>query len=69
MNAEHVLLKVGEAARLYEPAPEEQTIIEFLHNQGLIMKVQEGKIQGYHITINGVKWRYKKFNRYQGAMR
>jgi len=69
MNAEHVLLKVGGAARLYEPAPEEQTIIEFLYNQGLIMKVQEGKKHGYHITINGVKWRDQKLNRYQGVMR
>lgn len=69
MNAEQVLLKVGGAARIYEPSQEEQPIIDFLYQQGLIMKVKEGKRNGYHITINGVKWRDAKLGRYQGAIR
>ena len=66
MNAESVLMKVAGSARAYQPSPDEQPIIEFLRKQELIMKVIDGKHHGYHITLNGVKWRDRKFGRYQG---
>jgi predicted transcriptional regulator len=71
MNAEAILTKVAGSACVYQPIPEEQPFIDLLHKQNLIMKVQDGKKHGYHITLQGVRWRERKerkFNLHQGAI-
>jgi hypothetical protein len=69
MSAEAILHKVASTLSLYEPKSDEEPIIHFLVQQQLIMPVTDGKRYGYHITLNGVKWRQAKAGHHQGPRR
>jgi hypothetical protein len=67
MNLESLLYQVASTLSLYEPKPEEHSLIHELLSQQLIMAVKEGKRKGYHITLKGVRWREARFGHRQSV--